>query len=130
MPDNKIFVFGSNLVGRHGLGAANWALLHYGAIMGIGIGRMGNSYAIPTKGRQLEILPLDVIQHHVEVFINYAKDHPALTFILTRIGCGYARYKDHQIAPLFKGVPNNVEIPKEWLTFVRDSTRTDVPSGG
>lgn len=113
-----IFVFGSNLAGRHGKGAAKTAKQQYGAQYGIGIGRTGNAYAIPTKGFHLEVLALDVIQFHVEVFIQYAREHSGLPFQLTRIGCGLAGYKDYQIAPMFKGVPGNVIVPEEWKSFL------------
>lgn len=109
-----IFVFGSNLAGRHGKGAALFAKQNYGAIYGQGIGRQGNSYAIPTKGHQLEILSLQAIKLYVEMFIDYAINHPELSFQITRIGCGLAGYKDTQIAPMFTNLPPNCFLPKEW----------------
>ena len=111
---NTIFVFGSNLAGRHGKGAALTARLYHGAIYGQGNGKQGNSYAIPTKDIYLRSLPLDTIQFYVEIFINYAKQHPELTFFVTRIGCGLAGYTDTQIAPMFKNAPSNCELPLTW----------------
>lgn len=110
----KIFVFGSNLAGRHGKGAALYAYTHHGAIFYKGVGRQGMSYAIPTKDSGLMTLPLWAIKHYVEDFIKYAKDHPELTFQLTRIGCGLAGYTDTDIAPMFKDAPNNVIKPEGW----------------
>jgi hypothetical protein len=110
----RIFVFGSNLAGRHGKGAALYALKNYGAEYGVGIGRRGNSYAIPTKDAKLRVLPIGIIRAHVDVFINYALDHPELEFELTRIGCGLAGYKDFQMEPLFRTCPDNVIKPEEW----------------
>jgi hypothetical protein len=110
----NIFVFGSNLAGRHGKGAALYARTHYGAEYGVGIGKTGCSYAIPTKDRNLNVLGLETIRGHVQEFIQYAKDHPQHTFQVTRIGCGLAGYKDHQIAPMFIGAPNNCQLPEEW----------------
>ena len=106
-----IFVFGSNLAGRHGKGAALAARQLHGAIYGQGIGMQGNSYAIPTKGQHLEILPLNVIKQHVDTFITYATEHPELTFQVTKIGCGLAGYNESQIAPLFSKAPKNCILP-------------------
>lgn len=109
-----IFVFGSNLAGRHGKGAALEARLKHGAVYGQGEFRQGNSYAIPTKDTQLRTLPLDVIAVRVREFLNYARACPELTFNVTRIGCGLAGYTDSQIAPMFKGAPINCNLPEGW----------------
>lgn len=109
-----IFVFGSNLVGRHGAGAARFAYENHGARYGIGVGRSGNSYAIPTKGIRIETLPLIRIEGYVDDFIEYAKEHPELEFQVTRIGCGLAGYTDNQIAPMFKDAPSNCHLPEGW----------------
>lgn len=117
---HQIFVFGSNRAGRHGKGAALHAYKFYGAVYGIGIGRTGSSYAIPTKDTNLKTLSLPDIWVEARVFVEYAKEHPELRFELTRIGCGLAGYRDHQIAPFFKGCTSNVRIPEEWKMYVRD----------
>lgn len=117
-PPGAVFVFGSNLAGRHGAGAAKYAAQHCQAEYGVGIGRTGNSYAIPTKGNQLEVLPLSDIYGHVKQFITYAKQNPTQQFHLTRVGCGLAGYRDTQVAPLFIGVPKNVNVPDEWAKHV------------
>lgn len=109
-----IFVFGSNLAGRHGKGAALTAKQEYQAEYGIGIGRTGNSYAIPTKDNNLKVLSLIEIETYVIQFIKYAEENPDLIFNITRIGCGLAGYKDHQISPMFKNIPSNCILPKEW----------------
>ena len=106
-----VFVFGSNLAGRHGKGAALWARQHRGATYGNGIGRQGNAYAIPTKDRQLRVLPLPVIQAHVTAFLDYARQSPDTQFELTPIGCGLAGYRPSQIAPMFADAPANVTLP-------------------
>jgi hypothetical protein len=111
-----IFVFGSNLAGRHGKGAALFARQHRGAIYGQGIGRQGDSYAIPTKDERLRTLLIDQIKVYVDQFIQYANDNRSLVFEVTRIGCGLAGYQDADIAPLFKDAPVNCVLPKEWLT--------------
>ena len=110
---NRIFVFGSNLAGIHGAGAARTAL-GYGAQYGQGIGLQGNSYAIPTKDASLHTLPLDVIQYYVTHFLLEAKSRPDLQFFVTRIGCGLAGYTDDQIAPFFKHASENCELPHGW----------------
>lgn len=109
-----IFVFGSNLAGRHGMGAALHAYRNYGAIYGHGVGRQGNAYAIPTKDAYIKTLPLHVIQYYVSEFLVYANAHQDLEFNVTRIGCGLAGYKDEQIAPMFSGAPANCTLPQEW----------------
>jgi hypothetical protein len=110
----EIFVFGSNLAGRHGKGAALFARRHHGAIYGRGTGIQGNSYAIPTKGYRLEVLELSVIKHHVDMFISFAKTYREHTFNVTRIGCGLAGYTDAQIAPMFIHAPINCNLPEGW----------------
>lgn len=114
----KIFVFGSNLAGRHGKGAALFARQHYGAEYGVGEGRTGNAYAIPTKDGSLNVLPLRRIKKGVKGFLRYAKAHPELSFQLTPIGCGLAGYAYSDIGPLFAGAPSNVRIPQEFKRFM------------
>lgn len=109
-----IFVFGSNLAGRHGRGAAKFARDYRGAIYGQGKGRQGNSYAIPTKDAALRVLPLDHIAVYVYHFIDYAQQCPDLTFEVTKVGCGLAGYKESQIAPMFKDAPPNCVLPPGW----------------
>ena len=110
-----IFVFGSNLAGRHGKGTALHALEHHGAIYGQGVGLQGNSYAIPTKDEHIRTLPLDHIRPYVDEFLGYAAAHPELTFQVTAIGCGLAGYKPSQIAPMFRDAPGNCILPPEFL---------------
>jgi hypothetical protein len=120
---NKIFVFSSNRPGRHGKGSAKHALENYGAIYGIGEGLVGNSYAIPTKdgdsfkGGRLWTLPLNEIKKHVDIFTQFAIQHPELEFEVIKIGCGLAGYKTEQIAPMFVSVPDNCILPDEWINF-------------
>ena len=112
LKENQVFVFGSNEAGIHGAGAAKTALEKFGARMYQGIGHFGQSFAIPTKDKNIKTLPLTAIRSYVNIFINYAKSHPEL---LTRIGCGLAGYSDDDIAPLFKGkILSNIIYPKEW----------------
>lgn len=111
----QIFVFGSNLQGRHGKGAAKAAVDKYGAIYGVPEGIQGDSYGIPTKSNPWQTLPLHRIKAGVERFITYAQEHPQLEFILTPIGCGLAGYTPHEIAPMFKDAPSNVVQPPEFV---------------
>ena len=113
----KIFVFGSNLSGIHGAGAAKFALENHGAVWRQGRGPQGNSFAIPTKDYRIRTLPLYHIESSVKFFILYAKEHPELTFQVTRIGCGLAGYTDKDIAPFFAGAPDNCELPPGWKNF-------------
>lgn len=111
-----VFVFGSNLAGRHGKGAALWAHQHRGAIYGKGVGLQGNSYAIPTKNERLATMTLRDIRCYVNQFLLFANARQDLTFQLTPIGCGLAGYKREQIEPMFEGAPANVLMPPEWST--------------
>jgi hypothetical protein len=114
-----IFVFGSNLSGRHGRGAAATAREHHGAVSGKGVGLHGTSYAIPTKDHALRGLPLDQIAHYVSRFIEFAIEHAEMSFEVTRVGCGLAGYSDKQMAPLFAGAPKNCHLPQEWQPFLQ-----------
>jgi hypothetical protein len=115
---SHIFVFGSNLAGRHGKGAALEAVQRWGAVYGQGVGLQGRSYAIPTKDERLRTLPLNLIRLYVSKFLNTANYRPDLTFRLTPIGCGLAGYKPEQIAPMFKDAPRNVLIPEEFAAVL------------
>ena len=67
LADNEIFVFGSNLRGLHGGGAARIAFENFGAEYGVGVGRTGQCYAIPTMQGGVE-----TIKPYVDEFIMYA----------------------------------------------------------
>lgn len=123
---DEIFVFGSNVQGIHGAGAAKHARENYGARMGVGVGRTGNSYAIPTRTCEGDPklrgswgnLPQITVNVYVQDFIRYARDNPRLTFRLTAIGCGYAGFTPEQIAPLLCNAPNNVRMPPEFRSVL------------
>jgi len=110
----EIFVFGSNLAGRHGKGAALTAIKYYGAVYGKGVGLHGFSYAIPTKDEELKPLSLRDIKKYVNEFLQYAREHPELKFKVTRIGCGLAGYNDADIKPMFIDSPSNCKLPDFW----------------
>lgn len=112
-----IFVFGSNLTGRHGKGAAKYAVEHHAAVYGQGIGLQGTSYAIPTKDAKLHSLHLDEIKKHVDDFIDFAWQNPQLFFFITAVGTGLAGYKMEDIAPMFATVPDNCQLPMDWLLW-------------
>lgn len=111
---HKVFVFGSNLSGRHGAGAARTAYIRYGAKMGIGEGRTGQCYALPTVGFNLKRMTLDIVEYYCQRFIKYAQDNPQLKFYVTRVGCGLAGFKDEQVAPFFKDAPKNCIFDTVW----------------
>ena len=114
----KIFVFGSNLAGRHGAGAALDARRYHGAIYGRGEGLQGRSYAIPTKSSTLQTLNLDAIEMFVNRFLVFARAHPEKIFQITPIGCGLAGYKPMDIAPMFRGAPSNCELPESFTAVL------------
>ena len=111
LKENEVFVFGSNLSGFHGGGAARIAADKFGAVWGQGVGLQGQSYAIPTMQGGV-----DTIKPYVDDFISFAKDHPELTFLVTKIGCGIAGFTEEEIAPLFRAAHSldNVVLPKGW----------------
>lgn len=111
---HEIFVFGSNLAGRHGAGAALLAAKLFGAQRGVGEGLTGQCYALPTKDEFIKTLPLNEINRYVAEFLNVAWKHPKLTFLVTKIGCGLAGYDVEEIAPMFHKIPNNVILPVEF----------------
>ncbi len=110
----EVLVFGSNLAGRHGAGAAQLARERFGAQRGIGIGPAGLSYAIPTKDSNLNVLPLTEIRRYVADFLVFARLSPKTRYFITRVGCGLAGYQDYEIAPLFRGAPENCDLPETW----------------
>lgn len=119
-----IFVFGSNLAGIHGAGAARVALEKHGAILHEGHGPQGNSYAIPTKDEHIETLPLGAVKEHVKNFLAFAKMWLGKkTFQVTAIGCGLAGFKHEQIAPLFKGAPENCYFDTVWKEWLGNSVK-------
>lgn len=112
---NEIFVFGSNLGGKHDGGAAYTARAKFGAIQGQGIGLQGRCYAIPTKR-----MSVSEIKPYVDAFILFAKEHPELQFMVTRIGCGHSGHTDEEIAPLFKETlgMENVALPESFINVL------------
>jgi hypothetical protein len=109
---NEIFVFGSNLQGMHGGGAARVALEQFGAVWGQGTGLQGQSYAIPTMHGSI-----DVIAPYVNDFIAFAKEHPELKFLVTEIGCGIAGFSVSEMATLFKEALDitNIYLPERFI---------------
>ncbi len=112
LEENEIFVFGSNLKGMHGGGAARIALEKFGAVWGQGTGLQGNSYAIPTMHGGT-----DAIAPYVDEFIAFAREHKEMRFYVTRIGCGIAGFTVQEMAPLFKAAldEENVYLPEDFI---------------
>lgn len=124
---DEIFVFGSNVQGIHGAGAAKYAREKYGARMGVGLGMAGKSYAIPTRrvehwgGKEVWYnLSLGTVRDHVDSFLSFAARSSDLRFRLTAIGCGYAGFTAEQIAPLVARAPENVRLPPEFREVLKD----------
>ena len=116
LENKEIFVFGSNLAGHHGGGAARAANMKFGAEWGVGVGLTGQSYAIPTMQGGVE-----TIKPYVDEFIRFAQENPGLKFLVTRIGCGIAGFKDEEIAPLFDKamqVPN-IYLPETFFKILQ-----------
>lgn len=113
---DRYFVFGSNLSGRHGKGAA-LAAIRLGAIYGNPYGLQGRTYAIPTKDSYFRRLSIAEIRTSVKAFKNFVKENPEKYWQVTRVACGLAGYKDSEIAPLFKGI-KRCSFPEEWRPYL------------
>ena len=113
--ENEIFVFGSNLAGAHGGGAARIAYERFGAVWGEGVGLQGQTYAIPTMQGGVE-----TIKPYVDEFISFAREHSEYTFLVTRIGCGIAGFRDEKIAPLFAKALDveNIFLPRQFVNYL------------
>lgn len=111
LDENEIFVFGSNLDGMHGGGAAKIAHDSFGAVWGEGVGLHGRSYAIPTMHGGL-----NAIKPYVDDFIEFARENTDMIFLVTRVGCGIAGFRDEEMAPLFQEAVEleNVYLPEVW----------------
>jgi hypothetical protein len=129
---DEIFVFGSNLAGIHGRGSAWEARKNHGALQGVGRGRMGMAYAIPTKDKFIRTMSLHDIQPYVTEFLEYARAlaHTDLTFNVVAIGCGLAGYTPADIAPMFKGAPSNVKLPREFIEVLANDPWFPDPKEG
>lgn len=113
MASEDIFVFGSNLAGVHGKGAALVAAKRWGAQWGVGEGPTGRAYAIATKHTPYVRMALEQVRVGVDRFVAYAQAHPDSRFLLTKIGCGLAGFSERDIAPLFESAPVNVVLIDE-----------------
>ena len=112
-PD-ELFCFGSNTAGRHGAGAARYAMLKFGAKYGVGEGITGQSYAFPTLTASLGHRTQAELEHSRDLFFSCALANPEKTFLLTKVGCGLAGYKESTMADLFMFAPTNVIKPEGW----------------
>lgn len=115
---DEIFVFGSNLAGHHMGGAARVANIKFGAEWGVGVGLTGQSYAIPTMQGGVE-----TIRPYVDELIEFANQHQNMKFLVTRIGCGIAGFKDEEIAPLFRKAVSvsNIYLPQKFYDILLES---------
>ena len=116
LAEDEVFVFGSNLAGMHGGGAAATAHRCFGAVWGKGVGLYGRSYAIPTMQGGVE-----TIKPYVDKFIEFAKSHQEQRFLVTKIGCGIAGFRDEQIAPLFAEALDvkNIILPRNFVEIIQ-----------
>lgn len=127
--ENWIWVFGSNLAGIHGAGAAKVAHDNFGAVFGFGKGKIGRSYAIPTKGMKIETLRIDDIAVHVDNFFDYVDISPNSKFWITAVGCGLAGFYDQQMASLFysnilerETIQAALSFPSCWKSYLMTPT--------
>ena len=116
---SAVFVFGSNLAGIHGAGAAREAHESWGAKWHVGVGFYGRSYAIPTKDEHIRTMPIERIAPYVRAFLAFAALHPQRLFLVTAIGCGLAGHDPRDIAPLFAGATENVFLSEKLVAALR-----------
>lgn len=121
LPPGVLFVFESNCKGIHGAGSAKTALLHFGARLGIAEGRQGMSYALATCSIPGQGLSIPEIHQKVEKFREFVERNPNLYFYVTRVACGYAGYRDEDIAPMFKGF-KRCYFPDVWKPYLEGET--------
>lgn len=112
----EIFVFGSNSAGNHTGGAARQAARDFGAVMGQPRGLQGQSYAIVSMDG------LEILADEARRFLEFARAHPELSFLVTEIGCGIAGYTPSQVAPFFSGAPSNVQLPRSFSITLANRT--------
>ncbi|MGB3204210.1 MAG: DUF4326 domain-containing protein [Crinalium sp.] len=128
---NEIFVYGTNVEGRHGKGAAKcafgnyqhspgsigkWAV--YGTAKGYMQGYEGASYGIVTKELRSHkpAITIEQVRCQVKQFLAWAGDNPDKKCLVTMIGCSLAGFKVSEIVSLFSNVdiPANVALPQEF----------------
>ena len=112
----EVFVFGSNPAGAHAAGAARFALDHFGAVWGVGHGMQGSAYAVDSMSG------LEVLAAEVQRLLKFAGAHPEQRFLVTEIGCGIAGYEPGEVAPMFRGSPENVVLPERFAALLAGET--------
>jgi hypothetical protein len=123
MPNDTIFVFGSNERGYHGAGAAAYAYTSKGAKWGQGTGLAGHTYAIPTKDQKIQTLPVYFIERYIDGFLLFAERNPDMTFQVTQLGCGLAGLMPASIAPAFYDHPSNCLFDTAWEPWLPVGTK-------
>ena len=123
LEENEVFVFGSNKAGIHGAGAAYTARNLFGAKSGVGVGPTGSCYALPTKNEHLVTMSLPEIEDEVQDLLRHAQVNKEQTFLITKVGCGLAGYKEEDIAPMFTEflMLDNVTLPKEFCKIIKEN---------
>ena len=114
--DDRVFVFGSNLLGIHGAGAAHYARCELGAELGIGEGPTGRTYALPTCYQPGEPITYQELAVYVDNFLTYARQHPEQRFFVSKVGCGIAGFDEDVVSMVFRclDVPANCDMPPGW----------------
>ena len=115
LPPQCIFVFGSNLAGRHGKGVALLAHRRFGAEYGVGEGLTGQCYAFPTLDGNLCQRSYADLYNSMIKFYSCVRHHPSKVFLLTKVGTGLGGYTEEFMRQLFADstLPNLVK-PEGW----------------
>ena len=121
-----IFVFGSNVEGRHGAGAAKTARTKFGAVYGQAEGLQGSSYAIPTKdlrvtcNKGFRSVPSSRIKEGIRRMYDCARSHPDKRFMVAYRNTyeaslnGYTGIEMIRIFLNAGPIPENVWFSEEW----------------
>lgn len=123
----EVFVFGSNRNGDHCGGAAHVAHERFGAKWGVGEGLMGRSYALPTLDESMGRVSVADLEESFRKLFACAAEHPDLTFLLTKVGCGIAGWGVTEVGDALwraakgyyaDGAPRlrNIVLPREFAS--------------
>lgn len=124
LKENEIFVFSSNLLGKHIGGTARIAKEKFGAQEGVSEGITGQCYAIPTLDEDFSRVSLLDLTVSMTLFLQHVKLYKdRYTYYLTKIGRSIVGWSVYDIREVFQTclkrifngvVPENLYIPKEF----------------
>lgn len=109
-----VLVFECYYYGKHSKRMALSAKKWFGAGSFCTFGHYKQCFAIPTAYRYQRTIDSYYLKMNIDRFIDHARLHSDLIFLVTRIGTDLAGYSDKEMSPLFKDAPPNCILPKCW----------------